>query len=252
MSPLMQYFLARLGLVFLSLVILYAFTRLFGPIPFSVKSTTTTTSDLFTVNGVGEETAVPDTAQFTVGVSKTAATVDTAKEQVDTATNAIIDDLKSLGVEEKNIKTLNVNTFPNQDFNRGNTVTGYTVSQELQVKVEDVELANRALDSAVANGANQISGVTFTINDEAKEELAKKARKEAIEDAKNKAEDIASDAGIRLGKIVNIYVSDQNQPPMPFDAKLDTAARGNAAEATNLQPGENTVTVNVSLSYETL
>jgi len=248
----MQYFFLRLGLVFLSLVILYAFTALFGPIPFSVKSTTTTTDDLFTVNGVGEETAVPDTAQFTVGVTKTASTVEAAKEQVNTATNAIIDDLKALGVPEKNIKTINVNTFPNQDFNRGNAVTGYTVSQELQVKVEDVDLANRALDSATENGANQVSGVTFTIDDEAKKELTKKARKEAIDEAKSKAKDVAGDAGLRLGKIVNIYVSDSDQPPIVYDTKLETTARGGVAEPTNLQPGENTVTVNVTLSYETL
>lgn len=251
MSPTMQYFFLRLGLVFLSLVILYAFTNILGPIPFSVKSTTTTTDDMFTVSGVGEKTAIPDTTQFTVGVTKTASTVESAKEQANTATNAIIEDLKALNVPEKNIKTINVNTYPNQDFNRGNAVTGYTVSQELQVKVEDVDLANRALDSATANGANQVSGVTFTVDDEAKKELTKKARKEAINDAKSKAEDIASDAGIRLGKIVNIYVSDTDQPPMPFDAKLETGARaGNAA--TDLQPGENTVTVNVTLSYETL
>lgn len=247
----MQYFFLRLGLVALSLVIIYIFASLFGPIPFYVKSTTTTTNDLFTVNGTGEETAVPDTAQFTVGVTKTAPTVEVAKDQVNTATNAIIDDLKQLGVPEKNIKTQNINTYPNQDFNRGNTITGYTVSQELVVKVEDVNLANKALDSATANGANQISGVTFTIADEAKKELTQKARKEAIADAKSKAQDVAKDAGIKLGKIVTIYVSDTDQPPMPFEAKLDSRAQaGNVA--TNLQPGENTVTVNVTLSYETL
>lgn len=238
--------------VLLTLGLLYIFTTLFGPIPFSVKSTTTMTNDLFTVNGVGEETAVPDTAQFTVGVSKTATTVEGAKEQVNTVTNAIIEDLKSMGIKETDIKTMNVNTFPNQDFARGNTVTGYTVSQDLQVTADSVDLANQALDSATANGANQISGVSFTINDEDRKALEQKARKAAIEDAKSKAQDIADDAGLRLGRIVNIYVSDDQQPVPMFDSKAAVGMGSPEAAPTNLQAGENTVTVNVTLSYETL
>ncbi len=238
--------------VLLTLGLIYLFTALFGPIPFSVKSTTTMTNDLFTVNGTGEETAVPDTAQFIVGVTQTAPTVEAAKERVNTTTNAIIEDLKAMGIAETDIKTQNVNTYPNQDFSRGNTVTGYTVSQDLQVTAESVELANQALDSATENGANQISGVTFTINDEARRELEQKARKKAIEDAKAKAEEIAADAGLKLGRIVNIYVSDEQQPAPMFSrgSAMDSVAL--EAAPTDLQAGENTVTVNVTLSYETL
>lgn len=238
--------------ILIAIGILYLFTALFGPIPFSVKSTVTTNSDLFTVTGTGEETAVPDTAEFVVGVTKTAPTVEAAKDQVNQATNAIIAELKILGIEEKNIKTRNFNSFPNQDFNRGNTVTGYTVSQELAVTAKSVDTANQALDASTAQGANQISGVTFTINDDDKKALEQKARKKAIDDAKGKAQDIAKDAGIKLGKVVNIMVADQGQPPIMYDAKLENTARGSAAEPTQLQPGENKVTVTVTLSYETL
>jgi uncharacterized protein YggE len=239
--------------VLLTLALLYIFTSVLGPIPFSIKSTTTTTSDLFSVNGVGEEKAVADKAQFTVGVTKTATTAEAAKEQVNTATNAIIEQLKALGIEDKDLKTLNFNSFPNQDFNRGNTVTGYTVSQDLQVTANSIDVANQALDTAVANGANQIAGVSFTVNDDDKKALEQKASKKAIADAKSKAQEIAAEAGIKLGKVVNIYVTDNQVPPMPYDAKLETMNRAvGSAEPTDLQPGENTVTINVTLSYETL
>jgi uncharacterized protein len=238
--------------VLLTIGLLYLFSTLFGPIPFSVKSTVTTNTDLFTVSGVGEESAVPDTAQFTTGVTKTGPTVEAAKDQVNQATNAIIAQFKSLGIEETDIKTQNFNTFPNQDFNRGNTVTGYTVSQELSVTAKSVDIANKALDAATAQGANQITGVTFTINDDDKKALEQKARKKAIEDAKAKAADIAKDAGIRLGKVVNISVSDQGQPPVMFDARMQSAGKVENSAPTQLQPGENKVSVTVTLSYETL
>ena len=114
---------------------------------------------------------------------------------MNTATNKIIAGIKALGIQDKDIKTQNLSSFPNQDFSRGNAVTGYTVNQELSITAENIELANKALDSATANGANQISGVTFTINDDDKKGLEDKARKKAIADAKSKAQEIAQDAG---------------------------------------------------------
>lgn len=229
----------------------YLFARLFGPLPFSVNSVTTTKTDLFTVSGEGEVTAVPDTATFTVGVTQTASKVETAKNQITESTNKIIDDLKKLGVKENDIKTINYNVYPNQDYAGGqNTITSYTATQQLQVKVDNVDLANKALDSATQNGANQVSGVNFTIGDEEREKLQDQARRKAIDDAKKKAKSIADAAGIRLGKIINVWENDSPEPVF-LEAK-EATGRGADVPQTDLQPGENTVRIMVSLSYETL
>lgn len=234
-------------------VLLYAFAYTLGPLPISVNSVVTQKTDLFTVNGEGEATAVPDTASFTVGVTQNGSNAEAAQQQVTTTTNAIIDELKSLGVQDTDIKTQNYNVYPNRDFTRGETITGYTATQELAVKVDNVELANRALAAATANGANQISGVQFTIDDEDRMALEDKARRQAIDNAKKKAQSIADAAGLRLGRIISVQDSTaQQQPPIAFDR----AAMGNAESIQmaqpDLQPGENTVHVTVSLSYETL
>src|SRR3982750_2896549 len=92
---------------FFVFLLLFLFTKLFGPIPFSVNSITTTKNDLLTVDGTGEATAVPDTAEFSVGVSKSANTVQQAQEQTNQAINKITEDLKRAGVDRKNIKTTN-------------------------------------------------------------------------------------------------------------------------------------------------
>src|SRR4051812_34923630 len=83
----------------------FLFTKIFGPLPFSVNSVTTTKANLFTVDGTGEATAVPDTALATLGVNKQAPTVESAQKEVNQIINKITDDLKGLGIEAKNIKT---------------------------------------------------------------------------------------------------------------------------------------------------
>lgn len=231
---------------------LYIFSKLFGPIPFAVNSVTTNKSDMFTVDGTGEVTAVPDTATFTVGVTETAPAVEAAKNKITESTNTIFSELKKLGIEEKNIKTINYNVYPNQDFTSGrNNITGYTATQQLQIKVDDVDLANKALDAATGSGANQVSGVTFTIGDEEREKIEAEARKKAIADAKKKAQSIASDAGIHLGRIMNVWINNYPQDP-PVGLEKTAMGRAEDAPVTDLQPGENTVRVTISLSYETL
>lgn len=239
--------------VFISLLLFFGFVKFLGPIPFSVNSISTMKSDSFTVQGVGEATGIPETAQFSVGVTKTATTVEVAQEQTNTAMNTIIEELKKLGIEEKDIKTSNYNVNPNIDFQSGTQrTTGYTVSANLDVTIRDTDKANQALDAATKSGANVVNGVNFVLSDEDKQKLEEEARKEAIKNAKEKAESIANDVGIKLGKIINVAIN-QDSPVMPFDAKLETAnvARGGGTD-TQLQPGENKVTVTVSLSYETL
>lgn len=233
-------------------VFLYVFTKLFGPIPFAVSGVTTTQSDLFSVDGEGEATAVPDTATFSVGVTGTASTADAAKNQVTQTTNKIIDDIKALGIKETSIKTANYSVNPNQDFTGGrNTITGYTANQELQVKVDNVDLANKALDTATRDGANQVTGVTFTLNDEEKAKAEDKARRVAITNAKKKAQSIADAAGVRLGRIISVRESSAPQPvPMLDKAAFNTGTA--VGVPSNVQAGENTVHITVTLSYQTL
>lgn len=236
------------------LLTIFIFTKIFGPIPFSVNSVTTTKSDLFTVDGVGEATGVPSTAQFTVGVTQTATTVDGAQETVNTTTNKIVEALKALKIEEENIKTTNYNITPNTDFSSPTQrTTGYTVSVSIEVKLDDAEQADKALSAATTAGANVVNGVTFVLSDEERDELEKEARKDAIADAKEKAKSISGEAGIRLGKVMNIYVS-QDGGVMPYAKAVMNEAQDAVGSATpvDLQPGENVVKINVSLSYETL
>lgn len=229
---------------------LFLYTRLFGPIPFSVNSIQTTKANLFTATGTGKATGIPDTAQLSIGVTKTAPTVAVAQEKTNIAVNKIIQDLKNLGIEEKNIKTTNYSVNPNYDFGRGGqNITGYTVTQTLEINIAPLDLANKAIDISTVDGVNIVNGVNFIFDDKTKKELEEKAREDAVKMAKEKAERLAKATGIKLGRIIDVQESGSFEPRPIFAAQSLEA--GKSAD-TNLQPGENSITINITLSYETL
>jgi hypothetical protein len=235
-----------------------AYTKLLGPIPFTVNSVSTVKDSLFTVEGSGEVTAVPDTALLNMGVSKTAPSVEAAQTQVNEVINQITAQMKNLGVEEKNIKTVNYSVNPNYDFTAGTQkINGYMVNADVQVRIKPVDKANQAIDAATQAGATNVGNVQFVIDDAKRAELEEQARKEAIEKAKAKAESISRTSGIRLGRLVDVQESGTPgvQPPILMRAELSKdSMAGNAepAPVTELNPGENKVSISVSLSYETL
>jgi uncharacterized protein len=107
---------------------------------------------------------------------------------------------------------------------------------------------------ATAAGANQIGGITFTLSDDKRKEVEKLAREEAIEDAKQKARELADIAGMRLGKIVNIteMPTASTVQPLYREAMNDAALGAGGGAPTNVEPGSTSFTYMVQLSYETL
>jgi len=241
--------LLTVAAIFVGLLI---YTKVFGPIPFSVTSVTTTKANLFTVQGTGEITSIPDTAMITLGVNKEAPTVEAAKNQVNQIINKIASDMKTLGVDAKDIKTVNYSVSPNYDYSSGKqTTTGYVVIANIDVKLKSIDKANQAVDIATKDGATQVGNVQFVLDDAKQKELQNQARNDAIKEAKEKAQTLANAAGIHLGKVVDIQENAAANSPQPL---MKTAIAGNAEDAsqpTELNPGENKISVTISLSYET-
>lgn len=256
-------------LIFLSFLI---YTKVFGPIPFYINSVNTTKTDLFSASGSGKETAVPDTATINVGVTKQAATVETAKEQVNTVASTVIADLKKLGIKDRDIKTTNYSVNPDYGssprplpassagsedaiiavpptyYGGDQQIVGYTVTQNIEVKVKPIENVNKAIDTATKDGANLLYGATFTFSDEVQKNLEQKATQAAVDDAKQNAKTLSDAAGIRLGRIINVVSSaNNNQPVYPMSAKAEDVG----STPTQVTPGENTVEVGVTIYYET-
>lgn len=218
------------------------------------------------VSGEGEVFAVADTAQFSVTVTEEAETVNQAQTQATEDMNAIIAYLEDEGVDEADIKTINYSVnpryenrpvssgertmmFPRPDGTR--VLVGYEVRQTIQVKIDDTELAGSLLSGVGEREADQVSGLSFTIDDT--QELEQQARSQAIKNAQDNARVLANDLGVQLVRIVNF--STNNYYPQAMRATFDTAmGMGGdvmeSAPAPNLPTGENRITSTVQITYE--
>lgn len=237
------------GAVIVFFLCLFAFTKWVGPIPISISSVTTTKTDSFTVTGEGKITMIPDIAVVNAGVTAQGSSVTGVQDQMNRKMNAVTDAVKRLGVDAKDIKTTNYNVNPMYDYeNSPARITGYQASSNLTIKVRKIDNANKVIDAATANGANQVGGVSFDVDDKTKAE--NQARELAVADAKSKADVAAKAAGFRLGKIIN-YTEGSNAGPRPimYANAMGKAAAPESAD-TQVEPGSSEITINVTLSYE--
>lgn len=210
--------------------------------------------DRFSVAGSGTVYAKADIANINVGLKtgakKTAA--EATKESTDKM-NSIIAELKKLKIEEKDIKTsdYNLNPLYNWTNDKGQELIGYEVTQTLTLKIRDLSKIGDVIAKTTEQGANQIGNINFTIDDEFA--LKNQARELAIKKAKEKAQLIANQAGMKLGNVKS--VTENSEPvvyPMYSNAKMDLAVGGGreALASPTIQTGQNEIKVDVTLVYE--
>lgn len=194
-----------------------------------------------TVSATGSVTLIPDVARVSLGVTVNKPSVKAARDAAGTAMNAIIDGLKGLGIDEKDIKTTGIDLSP--QYNTGGTkVIGYRMSERLQVTVRDLDKAGDVVDTATAKGATNVDGIWFEVADPAK--AMDQARAAAIAQARTSAATMASAAGVSLGDVVSISESSASWP-MTYayaDAVRDSA--------TPVQPGTQDVQATVTVTFE--
>mgnify|MGYP001600988894 CR=1 FL=1 len=225
----------------------FAYTKLFGPIPFAVNSITTTKSDTFNVTGIGKASVIPDVGMVSLGVQANGATVKEVQQKINIISNAVVKGAEDVGVEAKDIKTTNYSINPSYDFSGGSQrITGFQANSSISVKVRDLTKINSVIDAATGAGANQVGGVSFDVDDRTVAES--EARKLAVADAKKKAGQAAAIAGFRLGRMVNYQENFAgNVRPMPMMAAVKDVGLGGG---TQVEPGSNEIDLTVTLSYE--
>jgi uncharacterized protein YggE len=163
--------------------------------------------------------------------------------------NGIIAAMKTMGIAEADLQTSNYSIQPKYQYTDGNqTIVGYSVSQSFNIKVRDLTKVGTVISKAGELGANQVNGVTFTIDDPTGLEL--QARAKAIENARSKANELAKAMGVDIVSIVTFSES-SNTPNQPIFAYRDMAtAEPMAKTAPDIQPGSLDVSSNVSVTFE--
>lgn len=208
--------------------------------------------DVITIDGTGKVTAKPDVAIINLGVQTEALTVKETQKNNTQKMNAIVAAMKDLGVADKDLLTSNYSLNPKIDWRDGRqNIIGYTITQNLTVKLRDLDKAGDVLAKAAELGMNQSGGIQFTI-DEPKT-LQERARTLAIEDARKKADQLAKELGLKIVKVVTFSEGGYGaMPPMPmYEAKAQmNASIDQALPSPDIQSGSLDVVTNVNVTFE--
>ncbi len=216
-------------------------------------------TDVITVSGKGEIIATPDIATFSFGVTEESSDVAGAQKKATEKINTILGYLKDQGVEDKDIKTSSYNIYPRYDYQGASyyvpgkqVLAAYVVSQNIVIKVRDLDKAGTLLSGIGEYGATDVSGLTFSIDEQ--DAVVREARDKAITDAREQAEILAKSLGVSLGKITSFYESSPYQPYPSYYAKDAAYGMGGEAMVQNSAPelpsGENKITSTVTITYE--
>lgn len=207
----------------------------------------TTAPTTLSVSGEGKELVKPDIGIVSIGVVKNNLDLVKAQQSAAELINRVVHVLGQQGVAEKDQRTTSFNIYPQYDYRDGaQKFRGYEVRQTIEVKIRDLSKVGVILSGVTAAGANEVSSLTFTVDDPKAAE--DKARAAAIAEAKTKAKKLAKDLGVRLKRIVSYNESNGGYPPPIFYAKAEFGMGGSSAPA--VPTGENEIRKNVTITYE--
>jgi len=195
-----------------------------------------------TATGHGEARIAPDRATVSIGVQTKAPTAAQASAENARKQRAVIDALKSLGITDQEISTVEYSVYPESapttTDERTPRILGYTVSNSVRVDVQHVDRLGAIIDAALGHGANAINSVDFSSSNE--DEARRAALALAVQHARGDAEAMARGAGGRLGELVDL-TSEAAARPIEFGQRMAIGA----AAATPISPGSETVAVEV-------
>ena len=238
-----------------------------GQLALQNKSLSLQNANQITVSGEGKAYAKPDVAIVSFGVTTSAKTVADVTSKNTTQMNAVIAAVKKLGVADVDIQTTNYSLNPvySNDYivpgpipmnsssavggtiiRTGNTLTGYSLEQDVQVKIRDFTKVGDIMSAATSNGSNVVGSLQFSIDNP--EQIKEQARASAIAQAKLNAENLAKESGISLGKIINVIEGNSNPYPVMYNSLKSDVSGG--ASVPVVQPGQQEIDETISLTYQ--
>ena len=205
------------------------------------------------VTGQGEVMAVPDIAELSLGIEARADTVDEAQTQASEAMHDVMEALKDNGVAEKDIQTQRFSIYPvtkwieDEDEQK---IIGYRVTNMVVAKIRDVDKAGVIIDAVAKAGGDltRIQDINFSIDDP--DPYYEEARDKALKDAKNKADQLADLADVKLGKPTYISEGTLYMPRVSGNFVEMKASGAPAPAPPPISPGELKITLNVQVAYE--
>ncbi len=197
----------------------------------------------------------PDRVLISIGVESTDKTANEALSLNSELMNNIISDLRSIGLKPNETRTSIFNIFPLYNYTESGTrlnVSGFTVTNTVQIESSNLDNVSQWIDTAVASGANSINSIDFSVTEKKLEDTRSRLITDAIDNAKQKAEVAASAVQLSITGVESIVVDGTTNipplPPQPFfrESASASAQGGTASDSTPIIPGEQEASVSVS------
>jgi len=200
------------------------------------------------VSATGTANVAPDMATVSAGVVTQGKTAREAMFGNATKMTRVFEELEAAGIEKKYITTSQLSLQPKYNYQNRQApkIDGYEARNTVSAKSENLDNVGAMLDALVKAGVNNINGVQFSIKDS--KAARDKAREDAIREAREKAENMAAAAGVKLGKLKSLSESGGNFNPRPPVAFAMESRQAGAS--TPVAAGEQKISVTVNMSYD--
>jgi uncharacterized protein len=224
------------------------------------QNITTTNDATNTLSLIGTATTAvkPDKVTVSLGVETTNKTADAALAANSKIMNQVIDALKAAGVKDNETSTSSFSISPNYNYSQqpsftASRITGFTVSNSIQIQSTIInDNTSKWIDTAIAAGANTVDRIDFALSDKKLEETKANLIKQAMQDAKAKADTVASVAGMKVVGIRSINLNELAIQPPPIPSPIALAKQSLAATEARPTPiisGQEEVTTNIAVIF---
>ncbi len=197
------------------------------------------------ISGSSEKNVAPDTASLSIGVVVQSPTAKEASDKNAVSMNTVINELKNIGLQDKDIQTSFLSIQPVYKSNGAQTIEAYSAANDVQVTTTMLDNLSDIIDRSTAAGANQIGSVSFSVSQEKQKGLREELLSEAVSDASSKANDLAKKLDIRIVGVKTSSISDGGIV-QPF---LREVSITEGKVATPIMPGEIKVSLSVQVTY---
>jgi uncharacterized protein len=223
----------------------------------NMSANNTNSNSTLSVSGTAFTKVKPDRVVISIGVETTNKTAKASLAANSELMNEIISSLRNLGVKENETSTSSFTISPNYNYTESGTIlniTGFTVTNSIQIDSSTLANISSWIDAAVASGANSINSIDFRISNNKLEDTKNMLIKDAIANAREKADIVSSELGLKVIGLKSITVGEFGyiQPPQPFmEKRFDAAgtATPTTAVTTPILAGEQEVSVSVSIVF---
>jgi uncharacterized protein YggE len=196
----------------------------------------------------GEVKVTPDRASIQISVQTRAVTAAAAADENAQKQRAVVEALRGLGIDAKDISTTGYNVYPEQRYeqNKEPVIVGYNVTNTVVVELKSIAMVGRVIDVALSKGANMINSLQFYSSN------TDNARREAIaiavRQARADAEAAAQAAGGSITSLLEVTVGGYYPPP-PRPIELRAMAASAKVADTPISAGDQTVAVDVTTRW---